>query len=149
MNISLKGKYALQAMVDLTTNCNDYDRGIPIADIATRQNIDIPFLEKILVELKKAGLVISRKGPKGGHALAKDASDISVFEILIAVEENLKFTRCSQQSTKGGCLHEGLKCLPHKFWKDFENNLKNFMGSYTLQEVCYGKDNTTIGIVAC
>lgn len=144
MNISSKGKYALQAMVDLTLSCYEYDRGIPITDIANRQNIDVPFLEKILVELKNAGLVISRKGPKGGHTIAKPADEITVFEILAAVEENLKFTRCSQQPQKGGCLHNGIKCLPHKFWKDFEINLKNFMGNYTLHEVSYGRKENSL-----
>jgi len=139
MNITSKSRYALQAMMDLVMNHDDSSRGVPIVDISKRQNIEVPFLEKILVELRNADLVLSKKGPKGGYSLARPATDISAAEVLEAVSENQRLTRCAHQKTKGGCLHNSAKCTAHTFWKGLERQVNSYLNDHSIHDICYGK----------
>ncbi len=87
MKISTKGRYGLRAMVDLAINSKG--EKVILKQIAERQNISEPYLEQVFSTLRKAGIVNSQKGAQGGYSIAKDISNITVADILIALEGEL------------------------------------------------------------
>ena len=87
MKLSTKGRYGLRAIVDLAING---DKGpVPISSIADRQSLSESYLEQLMAKLKKAGLVTSIRGAQGGYCLARDASEISIGDILRALEGDI------------------------------------------------------------
>ena len=92
MKLSTKGRYGLRAILDLAVY---QDAGaVSIQSIADRQNISESYLEQLLAKLKKAGLVVSTRGASGGYRLAKDAGQISVGDVLRALEGSLDAVAC-------------------------------------------------------
>ena len=135
MQLSSKGRYAVMAMADLAHFGGKTSpvRPIPIAAIAERQNISQAFLEQIFMLLRRASLVESSRGPGGGYSLARDADDISIYEIMQAVEEPVQMTRCSLEEI-GGCV-DGSRCLTHGLWQDLSQHITQFLAETSLQDV--------------
>ena len=92
MRLSTKGRYAVMAMADLARN--GADRAVSLAEIATRQEISLSYLEQLFARLRKSGLVKSVRGPGGGYRLAREACETAVAEIVLAVDEPIRATRC-------------------------------------------------------
>ena len=105
MKISTKGKYGLRAMIDLAQYSEQ--EAVSISSIAQRQKISESYLEQLVAKLKKAGLVISIRGAAGGYRLARPASDISVGDVLRALEGDVRAVICTAQ-TEEGCEGEEL-----------------------------------------
>ena len=110
MKLTAKGRYAVTAMMDLalqTKACmesnqkNGDEFRVVLTDIADRQHISLSYLEQLFSNLRKANLVNAVRGPGGGYSLAKNSHEISVAEILAAVDENLDLT-CGNGSSCGG-----------------------------------------------
>ena len=135
MQLSSKGRYAVMAMADLAHEAcqSGVSQPITLALISERQAISLSFLEQIFMKLRRAGLVNSSRGPGGGYVLAKEASDISILEIMEAVEEPVQMTRCSL-SDVGGCV-SGHRCLTHGLWQDLGTHIKDFLDQTTLSHV--------------
>lgn len=99
MRISAKGEYAIRAVLDLAL-C--YGQGpVPIQDVARRQAIPQRYLEQVLLLLKKAGFLVSRRGSTGGYHLSRPASEISVGDVLRAVEGGLTPTQADGRGPRG------------------------------------------------
>ena len=132
MNLTTKGRYSVMAMVDLALN----DKGQPVSlsEIAQRQNIALSYLEQIFNRLRKAGLVVSVRGPGGGYKVAKFFGEVKISEIVLAVEESIKMTRCSDGSD--GCMSDKTKCVTHNLWEGLGNQINGYLESITLQDVC-------------
>ena len=97
MRLSTKGRYAVMAMADLAKNGRGEggeSRAVSLAEIAARQEISLSYLEQLFARLRKSGLVRSVRGPGGGYRLAKDADQTVVAEIVLAVDEPIRATRC-------------------------------------------------------
>lgn len=135
MQLSSKGRYAVMAMADLAHEAcqSDVSQPIALAFISERQAISQAYLEQIFMKLRRAGLVKSSRGPGGGYVLAKEAVDISILEIMEAVEEPVQMTRCSL-SDVGGCV-AGHRCLTHGLWQDLGTQIKSFLDQTTLSHV--------------
>ena len=86
MKLSTKGRYGLRALIDLALHCEQ--EAVPISSVAARQKISESYLEQLFGKLRKAGLIVSERGAQGGYRLAKPAEEISVGDILRALEEN-------------------------------------------------------------
>lgn len=99
--LTLKAKYALRAMLDLAQQ--EQGRPVFIADIATRQDIPRRFLENILVELKRSGLVVSHRGKHGGYALARAPADISFAEVIRISDGPLALAPCASRTAYERC----------------------------------------------
>jgi Rrf2 family protein len=99
MKLSSKGRYGMKAIIDLA----DYGESqpVPITDIAARQNVSAAYLEQLLPKLRRAGLIKSERGAAGGYQLAKPAGEISVGDILIALDENLSLVECLEDDSLG------------------------------------------------
>jgi len=117
------------AIIEIADNAN----GAPLSlqTISTRQDISLSYLEQIFLRLKKAGIVASIKGPKGGYFLAKKREEITVAQIINAIGEPIKMTRC--KSEKSGCMKSSTKCKTHHLWHGLESRIYDYLDSISLQ----------------
>ena len=129
---SQKADYALRAMFDLA-QCAGGGRCVRTAEIARRERIPEKFLELILVELRKAGLVKSQRGPEGGHRLARDASRITVGEIWRAMDGPLSSVLGADRAE--GAERPSASCF-HSVWKEVEKAVGQVVDHVTLADLC-------------
>ena len=136
MELNTKARYAVMAMADLA-NCGGDGAAVPLSAIAERQNLSVAYLEQIFLRLRRAGLVESARGRSGGYVLARRAQDIAIAEIMEAVHEETRMTRCLDGEV--GCLgEEQERCLTHDLWHALGGHIAAFFASVTLQEVLDG-----------
>ena len=137
MKLGTRGRYAVMAMVDLAgQGVTEPKRGpIALADIAGRQEISLSYLEQLFSRLRKAGLVKSVRGPGGGYVLARPAHDVKISEIVLAVDEPIRATRCNPESGRG-CMPDGSRCVTHDLWEELGNQIYNFLSGVSLEQVC-------------
>lgn len=126
MKLSTKGRYAVTAMMDLAIH--DYEGPVTLADISNCQGISLSYLEQLFAKLRKSGLVEGVRGPGGGYRLGKPASQISIADIIVAVDESIDATRCKGNED----CHAGEKCLTHQLWTDLSKSLYEFLDGLTL-----------------
>ena len=136
MRLSTKGRYAVMAMADLARRESDAARAVALADIAARQEISLSYLEQLFARLRRKGLVTSARGPGGGYRLARTADDTSIADIVHAVDEPLRATRCKEAR---GCMIKGERCLTHDLWADLGDRIEDYLASVTLADVVGGK----------
>lgn len=131
MKLSTKGRYAVMAMADLARM--GAEGPVTLADIASRQEISLSYLEQLFAKLRRGGLVKSVRGPGGGYRLARAASDTRVSDIMIAVEEPVDVTRCQHMAK--GCLETGRRCITHDLWDELGRHIHLFLAGVTLEDV--------------
>lgn len=133
MRLNTKGQYAVMAMVDLAAH--GLERPIPLSEVAQRQDLSVAYLEQLFAKLRKGGLVRSVRGPGGGYQLAHAADETFISDIVLAVDEPIRATRC-HPSFIGGCRsrHEG-RCLTHDLWAELGSQIHLFLSSVTLADV--------------
>ena len=136
MRLSTKGRYAVMAMADLARRESEAARAVALADIAARQEISLSYLEQLFARLRRKGLVKSARGPGGGYRLARTAETTTIAEIVHAVDEPLRATRC--QASKG-CMMKGEKCLTHDLWADLGAQIEGYLNSVSLADVIGGR----------
>ncbi|MCF6199673.1 MAG: Rrf2 family transcriptional regulator [Hyphomicrobiaceae bacterium] len=133
MKLNTKGRYAVMAMADIA-KCGQ-GKAIPMAAIAKRQHISLAYLEQLFSKLRRADLVSSLRGPGGGYVLSRPADKIYIGEIMQAVGEPVKMTRCNRDTDKdAGCIG-GQDCLTHSLWNALSDHIYNFLASISLQDV--------------
>ena len=133
MKLSTKGRYAVMAMVDLAS----HSKGNPVAlaDIAERQEISLSYLEQLFAKLRKGGLVKSVRGPGGGYLLAHEIAETRISDIILAVDEPIRATRCAPGSPTG-CRINKSRCLTHDLWEELGNQIHLYLSSVSLADVC-------------
>ncbi|MGF7160187.1 Rrf2 family iron-sulfur cluster assembly transcriptional regulator [Rhodoligotrophos appendicifer] len=131
MKLSTRGRYGVMAMADIATH--SHGAAVTLAEIADRQGISQAYLEQLFVKLRRGGLVDSARGPGGGYRLARTADDIRVADIIIAVDEPLKVTRCESGSPIG-CVG-GSRCQTHDLWEELGRHIHVFLASVSLADV--------------
>jgi len=134
LELTTKGRYAVMAMADLASRSGA--QAVPLSQIAERQNLPVAYLEQLFVALRRANLVESERGRSGGYRLARLADDINVSDVMSAVEEGTRFTRCSD--TDVGCTKDK-PCLAHGLWTALGDSTTSFLSSVTLADVVSGK----------
>jgi Rrf2 family iron-sulfur cluster assembly transcriptional regulator len=124
------------AMIDIGQNST----GAPISlqEIAERQDISQEYLEQLFGKLRRSGLVESTRGPGGGYVLARPAADIALSEIILAVDEPLRVTRCEGDAVDG-CVR-GEKCCAHELWSALGRQMMYFLESVTLEDVVQNRN---------
>jgi len=132
MKLSTKGRYAVMALVDLAS----YSNGQPLAlaEIAERQEISLSYLEQLFAKLRRGGLVNSVRGPGGGYLLAHPANATRISDVILAVDEPIRATRCTPGSPLG-CRGNNTRCLTHDLWEELGNQIHIFLSSVTLADV--------------
>lgn len=134
MKLTTKGRYAVTAMLDLALH--NAHGPINLADIAKRQEISLAYLEQLFAKLKKSSLVESARGPGGGYRLKRPADEISVRDVIDAVDEPVDTTRCGGLEN---CQGE-LRCLTHDLWEDLNTRISEFLNGVTLAELILRKN---------
>ncbi|MCH2393793.1 MULTISPECIES: Rrf2 family transcriptional regulator [Oceanibaculum] len=132
MKLSTKGRYAVMAMVDLAATSEG--QPVALADIAERQEISLSYLEQLFAKLRRGGLVRSVRGPGGGYLLARPAGETRVSDVILAVDEPIRATRCAPGSP-AGCKGNKSRCATHDLWEELGNQIHLYLGSVSLQDV--------------
>ena len=129
MQLTTKGRYAVTAMLDLASNKSA--KPITLDMISQRQNISLSYLEQLFAKLRKASLVKSVRGPGGGYLLNVNPVDVSLTQIIEAVDENIDLRRCHGAKD---CLR-GKQCLSHHLWCEVSDQIRGFLNTRNLQQV--------------
>lgn len=122
------------AMADLAKH--GADGSVPLSAIADRQHISLAYLEQLFLRLRRAGLVASERGRTGGYRLARSPGAISVAEVMAAVEEGTRMTRCAGEM--GTTCLPGERCLTHGLWDALGAHIGDFLSRVTLNDVLGG-----------
>lgn len=133
MRLTSKGRYAVMAMADLALHGGD-GRAVPLQEVARRQEISLSYLEQLFARMRRAGLVAGVRGPGGGYRLARKAGEVTVAEIIDAVSEPIKATRCEEHSSKS-CIGRSGRCIAHGLWEEMGNRIYDFMASVSLADI--------------
>ena len=131
--MSTRGDYATRALLSLSLHLDD-PRPTSVRDIAERTGLPQPYLEQILLALKGAGLVRSKRGVGGGYVLARDPALISVAQIVSAVDGPIVAGDFGEPHQNGACDHEG-QCALLAVWADVGEHMRQHLESYTLADM--------------
>ena len=139
MRLSTKGRYAVMAMADLARRqaaLAEGDRAVTLAEIAARQQISLSYLEQLFARLRRRGLVKSLRGPGGGYRLAREAEHTNIADIVMAVDEPLRATRCGKSK---GCMLKGERCMTHDLWEEMGRQLETYLAAVSLEDLVSGR----------
>lgn len=140
MKLTSKGRFAVTALVDLAINF-DKNKPMSLTDISKRQGISLSFLEQIFNQLKRNKIVKSLRGPSGGYFLSKKPDNIMISDIISAINEEVRITKCN--GFDFGCSsqkHSG-KCLTHNLWAELGNQIYFYLDSISLNDVIKNRLN--------
>jgi Rrf2 family iron-sulfur cluster assembly transcriptional regulator len=129
MKLTTKGRFAVTAMIDL--GLHHGSGPVTLAEISGRQKISLSYLEQLFGKLRRNHLVESVRGPGGGYHLARDMGEVSVADIILAVDEPIDATQCSG---KEDC-RDGEKCLTHDLWAALNERIFDYLGSVSLRQL--------------
>ena len=132
MKLTTKGRYAVMAMADLALFSKE--KPVSLNEISLRQNISLPYLEQLFVQLKNKKLVKGLRGSTGGYLLEKPSNEINISNIIDAVNEEVKTLNCKKES-KRGCNNKSSKCIAHNLWDKLDNHINNFFISIKLSDL--------------
>ncbi len=142
MRLTTKGRFAVTAMIDLALR--QHAGPVTLAGIAERQKISLSYLEQLFGKLRRNHLVSSVRGPGGGYCLAKPMPDISVADIIDAVDETLDATQCGG---RGDC-HDDHPCMTHDLWMGLNRKMLEHLRSISLQDLVDQQRNNAACVAA-
>jgi Rrf2 family protein len=135
MKLSTKSRYGLRALFDMAYHAGTLP--VQIKDISRRQAISPRYLEQIFQDLKKAGLLKSRRGPQGGYFLTKKPNEITVKDIVEAAEGEMALVDCTKKGRGGKAKCEfDNQCVTQKVWAEAGQRLNDYFASVTLKDLC-------------
>lgn len=139
MKISTKGRYGLRALIDLAINMDS--ENVSIKAISERQNISERYLEQIFSLLRKAGIIVGRKGAQGGYSLGKKPRELTITELLKVLEGDSIFIDINDKAE-----NELEDFINKNLWKDINSIIKDYFTSITLEDLVedYKKSKDTI-----
>ena len=129
MRLTTKGRFAVTAMLDLALH--EADKPVTLAGISERQDISLSYLEQLFSRVRRNGLVKSVRGPGGGYRIAKQQSEISVSDIITAVDEQIDATQCAG---KENCREER-RCMTHDLWASLNDKILEFLSGVSLADL--------------
>ncbi len=129
MRLTTKGRYAVTAVLDLALH--QKNGPVSLAAISERQCISLSYLEQLFAKLRRNKIVSSTRGPGGGYTLTDSVEEVSVSDIILAVDESCKVVDCEDGE---GC-HDGYQCLTHDLWQELSNEIRTFLDGITLSEI--------------
>jgi len=130
MRLTTKGRYAVTAVLDLALHQDDGP--VSLAAISGRQDISLSYLEQLFAKLRRNNIVSSTRGPGGGYKLTNNVDEVSVSDIIIAVDESCKVVDCGEND---GCHGGDYQCLTHDLWQELSNEIRTFLDGITLSEI--------------
>jgi Rrf2 family protein len=135
MKLSTKSTYGLRAMLNIALK--EDRKAVSITDIARREGISVSYLEQLLNKLRHEGFIKSMRGPKGGYMLSKGVGDITVFDIVKALEGGIYPVHCVGDSASNGknCI-KNKGCVPKMVWHKLADAISECLESITLKDLC-------------
>ena len=133
MWVSSKGEYGLRALFDLAQH---YEQGtVQTKDIAHRQDIPESYLSQLLLILRKAGFIVSQRGPQGGHSLARPPAQINLAEVITALEGTTAPLRCVEEGVERECRLLD-RCVLRDVWQEVKQAIEGVLSGTTLDDLC-------------
>ena len=129
MRLTTRGRYAVTAMVDLALHVEG--KPVSLAAIAERQGLSQSYLEQLFSKLRKGGLVDGRRGPGGGYSFGRPINEISVGDVIAAVDETVDATLCGGHEN---CQGE-TRCLTHNLWQELSCQIRKFLREVSLEQL--------------
>jgi Rrf2 family iron-sulfur cluster assembly transcriptional regulator len=129
MRLTTKGRFAVTAMMDVAMHGGSGP--VTLAAVSGRQRISLSYLEQLFGKLRRSGLVESVRGPGGGYNLAKPQDQVSVADIILAVDEPIDATQCGG---KENC-HDDRRCMTHDLWAALNDHIFTFLSGVTLAQL--------------
>jgi Rrf2 family iron-sulfur cluster assembly transcriptional regulator len=129
MRLTTKGRFAVTAMIDLAMR--QHQGPVTLAGISQRQKISLSYLEQLFGKLRRHELVESTRGPGGGYSLARPMKEVTVADIIFAVDEPIDATQCGG---KANCQEEG-ECMTHELWSNLNKKMIEYLDSVSLGEL--------------
>ena len=136
MRFSAKAEYGVKAILELAVQSGQ--RPVQIRNIAKKQGLPVKFLEQAMNALKKAGLVESIRGAQGGYLLNRSPKEISLGDVLKAIDGPMNETRCISDSSQTRCEEAG-NCVVQDVWTEVKHSFIDLLNSITLQDMCERK----------
>ena len=133
MRLTTKGRFAVTAMIDLAMR--QHQGPVTLAGISQRQKISLSYLEQLFGKLRRHELVESTRGPGGGYTLGKALKDVTVADIIFAVDEPLDATQCAG---KENCHDDG-PCMTHELWANLNRKMLEYLNSVSLADLVEGQ----------
>jgi len=130
MKLTTKGRYAVTAVLDLAFH--EGNGPVSLAEISERQGISLSYLEQLFSRLRRNEVVASTRGPGGGYSLARPDTEISMAEIIRAVDESYDATSCGGEGT---CSGDQYQCLTHDLWQELSEEIHEFLNGIMLSEM--------------
>jgi len=137
MRLTTKGRFAVGAMIDLAMR--QHKGPVMLAGISQRQTVSLSYLEQLFGRLRRHGLVKSSRGPGGGYRLGKPATDISVADIIFAVDEPLDATQCAVQTN----VTNDRRCMTDDLWTSLNHHMVDFLHSVSLASLVAQQSTVT------
>ena len=139
MKLTTKSRYGVRAIFDIAYHAGD--QPAQIKDISARQRISPRYLEQIFQNLKKAGILGSKRGPKGGYTLLKAPKDITVYEIVACTEGPIELVFCVGENSEGESCEAALcdqkdYCAASPIWKEIGEGIADVMSRTTIEDLC-------------
>lgn len=129
MRLTTKGRFAVTAMIDLALNGGS--RPVTLSAISERQNISLSYLEQLFAKLRRHQIVESVRGPGGGYCLGRAAGEISVADVILAVDEPLDATQCGGREN---CKSDH-RCMTHDLWATLNRKMLDYLASVSLSDL--------------
>jgi Rrf2 family iron-sulfur cluster assembly transcriptional regulator len=129
MKLTSKGRYAVTAVLDVALHAKAGP--ITLVDISERQEISLSYLEQLFSRLRRHGIVNSVRGPGGGYILGKAIHEITISDIIVAIDEPVDATRCKGMAD----CQSGVQCLTHSLWVDLSDRIYSFLNDITLSDL--------------
>jgi Rrf2 family iron-sulfur cluster assembly transcriptional regulator len=141
MRLTTKGRFAVTAMIDVAM----HGQGGPVtlSAVSERQKISLSYLEQLFGKLRRHGLVDSVRGPGGGYNLARSASEVSVADIICAVEEPIDSTQCGGREN----CRENERCMTHDLWEELNHTVYGFLSTVNLAQLVEKQRTRPVAIV--
>lgn len=141
MRLTTKGRFAVTAMLDLALHG---DNGpVTLSGISERQKISLSYLEQLFGKLRRRELVESVRGPGGGYHLARTAAEVSVADIIRAVEEPLDSTQCGGREN----CHDSHRCMTHDLWEELNTTVFGFLDGVKLSQLVERQRTKPVSVV--
>ncbi|MFN8895881.1 MAG: Fe-S cluster assembly transcription factor [Betaproteobacteria bacterium] len=131
MRLTTKGRFAVTAMIDLGLRYGG--QPVTLAEISNRQRISLSYLEQLFGKLRRHELVESTRGPGGGYSLGRPAAEITVADIIVAVDEPIDATGCAGSENCMG--DDSGKCMTHDLWAGLNQRMIEFLDSVSLKKL--------------
>ena len=130
MRLTTKGRFAVTAMIDLALR--EHTGPVALAAISQRQQISLSYLEQLFGKLRRHELVESTRGPGGGYSLGRKSDEITVADIIVAVDEPIDATGCSG---KENCHGDDGPCMTHDLWSKLNQKMIEYLDSVSLKNL--------------